>query len=103
MRAAREHGIIAALAEADVTCWADKGCRATGSTVRVPYGGRWERLSTGQRAVNRSHAKTRALAEHAVATLKSCRLRHQIRCSTSRITGLVQAVLCLHLANSGWG
>ncbi|NEB72653.1 transposase family protein, partial [Streptomyces fulvissimus] len=35
IRAAREHGIIDALAEADVPCWADKAYRGTGGTVRI--------------------------------------------------------------------
>ncbi|MGW5974863.1 IS5 family transposase [Streptomyces sp. NPDC055186] len=100
VRAAREHGIIGALADADVKCWADKGYRGAGGTVRVPCWGRWEALSTGQKAVNRSHAKIRALVEQAVATLKSWRLLRRLRCSTTRITSLVQAVLCLHLASS---
>ncbi|ALO91256.1 Mobile element protein [Streptomyces hygroscopicus subsp. limoneus] len=98
-RAAREHGIIDTLAEADVNCRADKGYQA-GGTVRVPYRGRWETLSAGQQAVNRSHAKIRALVEQAVATLKSWRLLRKLRCSTTRITVLVQAVLCLHRASS---
>ncbi|MGW5211676.1 IS5 family transposase [Streptomyces sp. NPDC004051] len=100
VRAAREHGIIGALADADVKCWADKGYRGAGGTVRVPCWGRWETLSTGQKAINRSHAKIRALVEQAVATLKSWRLLRRLRCSTTRITSLVQAVLCLHLASS---
>ncbi|WP_435137613.1 IS5 family transposase [Actinacidiphila sp. bgisy144] len=100
VRAAREHGIIAALAKAGVACWADKGYRGAAGTVRVPYWGRWEKLSAGQKAVNRSHAKIRALVERAVATLKSWRLLRKIRCSTNRVTGLVQAVLCLYLASS---
>lgn len=62
-RAAREHGIIAALTDAGITCWADKGYRGAGGTVRFPYWGRWENLSTGQKAVNRSQAKIRALVE----------------------------------------
>ncbi|WP_324604967.1 transposase family protein, partial [Streptomyces violaceoruber] len=66
----------------------------------VPYRGRWETLSAGQQAVNRSHAKIRALVEQAVATLKSWRLLRRLRCSTTRITVLVQAVLCLHQASS---
>jgi hypothetical protein len=101
VRAAREHGIIAALTDAGITCWADKGYRGAGGTVRVPYWGRWENLSTGQKAVNRSQAKIRALVEQAVATLKSWRLLRKLRCSTTRITSLVQAVLTLHLASSG--
>ncbi|MGW1616704.1 transposase family protein, partial [Streptomyces sp. NPDC002285] len=97
---AREHGVIDALAQAGINCWADKGYQGAGGTVRLPYRGRWDRLSAGQQAVNRSHAKVRALVEQAIATLKSWRLLHKLRCSTSRITSLVQAVLTLHLASS---
>jgi hypothetical protein len=100
IRAAREHGIADALTEAGITCWADKGYRGIGGTVRVPCWGRWETLSAGQKAVNRSHAKIRALIERAVATLKSWRLLRKLRCSTTRITSLVQAVLTLHLTSS---
>ncbi|CAM5259365.1 hypothetical protein STENM327S_04022 [Streptomyces tendae] len=77
-----------------------EGYQGAGGTVRVPYRGRWETLSAGQQAVNRSHAKFRALVEQAVATLKSWRLLRRLRCSTTRITVLVQAVLCLHQASS---
>ncbi|MGW4822003.1 transposase family protein [Streptomyces sp. NPDC004227] len=100
VRAAREHGIVDALAQAGVPYWADKGYQGAGGTVRVPYRGRWEMLSTSQQAVNRSHAMIRALVEQAVATLKSWRLLRKLRCSTTRSTSLVQAVLCLHLASS---
>ncbi|GAA2248994.1 IS5/IS1182 family transposase [Streptomyces atrovirens] len=100
VRAAREHGIVDALAEAGISCWADKGYQGAGGTVRVPYRGRWETLSAGQQAVNRSHAKIRAIVEQAVAALKSWRLLHKLRCSTTRITSLVQAVLTLHLTSS---
>uniref|UniRef100_UPI0024A9BF38 transposase family protein n=1 Tax=Streptomyces sp. CC208A TaxID=3044573 RepID=UPI0024A9BF38 len=57
IRAAREHGIVDALTEADIPCWADKAYRGAGGTVRTPCWGRWEALSAGQQAVNRSHAK----------------------------------------------
>ena len=97
IKAARTHGIIDALEEAGVECWADKGYRGAGATVRIPYWGRWEKLSAGQQAVNRSHAKIRALVEQAMATLKTWRLLRKLRCSTTRITNLVQAVLTLHL------
>ncbi|NJQ05571.1 transposase family protein [Streptomyces lonarensis] len=100
IRAAREHGIVDALTEIGSACWADKGDRGAGGTVRTPYWGRWDTLSAGQQAVNRSHAKIRALVEQAVATLKSWRLLRKLRCSTTRITALVQAVLTLHLASS---
>jgi hypothetical protein len=100
IKAARTHDIIGALEEAGVECWADKGYRGAGGTVRVPYWGRWETLSAGQQAVNRSHAKIRALVEQAMATLKTWRLLRKLRCSTTRITNLVQAVLTLHLTCS---
>ncbi|MEL5957312.1 transposase family protein [Streptomyces sp. CLV115] len=95
VRAAREHGIIDALTRVGATCWADKGYRGTGGTVRTPYWGRWHALSAGQQAVNRSHAKIRALVEQAMATLKSWRLLRKLRCSTTRITDVVKAVLVL--------
>jgi hypothetical protein len=57
-------------------------------------------LSAGQQAVNRSHAKIRALVEQAVAILESWRLLRKPRCSTTRIMSLAQAVLCLHHASS---
>ncbi|TQE30046.1 hypothetical protein Sipo8835_23965 [Streptomyces ipomoeae] len=40
----------------------------------------------------------RTIGEQAMATLKSWRLLRKLRCSTTRITGLVQAVLALHIA-----
>ncbi|MFC9288869.1 transposase family protein [Streptomyces sp. NPDC057052] len=100
VRAAREHGVVVALAEAGIKCWAGKGYRGAGGTVRIPYRGRWETLSAGQQAANRSHAKIRALGEQAIATLKAWRLLCELRCSTTRITSLVQAVLTLHLTSS---
>lgn len=103
IRAARGNGIIDALTEAGINCWADKGYRGAGGTVRTPYWGRWETLSAGQQAVNRSHTKIRALVEQAVAAMKSWRLLRKLRCSTTRITSLVQAVLTLHLTSSGLG
>lgn len=100
VRAAREHGVVRTLTDTGITCWADKGYRGAGGTVRVPYWGRWETLSRGQKAVNRSHAKIRALIEQAVATLKSWRLLRKLRCSTTRVTSLVRAIVTLHLASS---
>jgi hypothetical protein len=76
---------------------------------RREQGTRWRRLTAGRQAltlcagrqaVNRSHAKSRALVEQAVATFKSWRLLRKLRCSTTHITNLVQAVLTLHLACS---
>ncbi|MEV2211329.1 IS5 family transposase [Streptomyces sp. NPDC050997] len=100
LKAARTHGIIDALADAGLACWADKGYQGAGGTVRVPFRGRWERLSTGQRAVNLSHARIRALGEQAMAALKQWRLLRKLRCSTTRITDTLKAVLVLHLATT---
>jgi hypothetical protein len=100
VRAARDHGIVDALTKAGIACWADKGYQGARGSVRVPDRGRWETLSAGQQAANRSHAKIHALVERAVATLKAWRILRKVRCSTTRITGLVQATLCLHLASS---
>lgn len=100
IKAARTHGILDALTEAGVACFADKGYRGAGGTMRLPYWGRWETLSAGQQAVNRAHAKIRALVEQAMATLKTWRLLRKLRCSTTRITQLIQAILTLHLTCS---
>ncbi|GAB2744482.1 hypothetical protein GCM10027072_45520 [Streptomyces bullii] len=54
----------------------------------MPGRGRWHSLSAGQQAVNRSHAKTRALGEQAMGTLKTWRVLRKARCGTSRDQGL---------------
>jgi hypothetical protein len=56
IKAARTHGIIDALADARVLCWADKGYQGASGSVRVSYRGRWDTLSAGQQAVNVSNA-----------------------------------------------
>lgn len=98
VRAAHEHGIVDAVAQASTNCWAYKGYQGAGGTVRLPYRGRWDSLSASQQA--RSHAKVRAQVEQAIAPLKSWRLLRKLSCSTTRITSLVHAVLALHLASS---
>ena len=103
LKAARTHRIIDALSVAGVRVWADKGYQGAGGTVTVPYRGRWRNLSEGKRAVNRSHAKIRAVGEQANAILKTWRLLRKLRCSPSRATALVQAVLSLHLVASQRG
>ena len=97
LTAARTHGIIAALTGAGIRVWADKGYQGAGGTVTVPYRGCWHNLGPGKQAVNRSHAKIRAVGEQANAALKTWRLLRKLRCSPSRTTALVQAILALHL------
>ncbi len=94
LTAARQHGIVEALAEAGLTCWADKAYQGAGGTVRVPFRGR--RLKQWKRRHHTTHAKIRCLGEQAMATLKSWRLPRKLRCSTNRITDVVKAVLVLH-------
>ncbi|MFF0430146.1 transposase family protein [Streptomyces sp. NPDC004520] len=96
LTAARQHGIIEALAEAGLKCWADKAHQGAGGTVRVPFRGR--RLKWWKRRRNSTHAKIRCLGERAMATLKGWRLLRKLRCSTNRITDVVKAVLVLHHA-----
>ncbi|MCX4654842.1 transposase family protein [Streptomyces microflavus] len=98
LTAARTHGIIDALAVAKLKCWADKAYQGAGHLVRVPFRGR--HLKQWQRRRNSTHAKIRCLGEQAMATLKGWRLLPQLRCSTNRITAIIQAVLVLHHASA---
>ncbi|MFF8717680.1 transposase family protein [Streptomyces sp. NPDC015184] len=94
LTAARQHGIIEALAAAGLKCWADKVYQGVGGPVRVPFRGR--RLKRWKRRHNTTHAKIRCIGEQAMATLKGWRLLRKLRCSTNRITDIVKAVLVLH-------
>lgn len=95
LTAARTHGVITALAEAQVLTFADKGYQGARGTVRTPFKGR--HLSENMRAVNRAHATLRAVGEQAVAALKTWRVLRKVRCSPTRISTLVAAILTLHL------
>ncbi len=97
IRAARAHGLLDVLDTTGVICWADKAYQGAGHAVRVPYRHRWDKLPAGQKAVSRAHAKIRALGEQAMAALGTWRLLRELRCSTTRITDLVKAVLTLEL------
>lgn len=94
---ARQHGIIEAPTEAGLRCWADKAYQGAGGSIRVPFRGR--RPKQWKRRHNTTHAKIRCLGEQAMATRKGWRLLRKVRCSTNRITDVVQAVLVLHLAS----
>ncbi|MFE7757224.1 transposase family protein [Streptomyces sp. NPDC057429] len=98
LTAARTHGIIDALAAAELKCGADKAYQGACHPVRIPFRGR--RLKWWQRRHNSMHAKIRCLGEQAMATLKGWRLLRKLRCSTNRITAIVQAVLVLHHASA---
>ncbi len=98
LTAARTHGIIDALSSNDVTVFADKAYQGAGGTIRTPFKRHRHRprLSRRQRAVNRSHARVRGIGERAVATLKTWKILNKLRCSPSRMTTIVQAILVLH-------
>ncbi len=96
LTAARTHGISAALATDAIKCWADKAYQGTGPAVPIPFRGKNQR--GWRRRHNRDHAKIRGLGEHAMATLKCWRLLRKLRCSTTRITATVRAVVPFELA-----
>ncbi|MFB7919401.1 transposase family protein [Streptomyces sp. NPDC056061] len=96
LTAARTHGIPDALAADNIKCWADKAYQGADAAIRVPNRGR--HLRGWRRRHNRDHAKIRSLGERAMAILKCWRLLRKIRCSTTRITALVRAVVALELA-----
>lgn len=96
LTAARHHGIIDALTDAQVMTFADKGYRGARGTVVVPFYGR--NLPEPMREVNRSHAKIRAIGERAIATLKTWKLLTKLHCCPRRATPLLAAILVLQLA-----
>jgi len=69
LTAARHHGIIDALTETGLKCWADKAYQCAGGPVRVPFRGR--RLKRWKRRHNTTHAKIRCVGERAIATLRT--------------------------------
>ena len=72
-----------------------RGTRAPALPSASPSAAAGTSSPAGKKAVNRAHAKIRALGEQAMATLKSWRLVRKLRSSTTRITDLVKAVLTL--------
>lgn len=104
MGAAREHGVIAALRDAQVKVIADSGYRGAGFAIPQrrrpadPETGERRRLSRNQKAVNSAHARQRGPGERANAQLKSWKILRKIRCCPHRATDLVKAVLVLILA-----
>ncbi|MBC9710959.1 IS5/IS1182 family transposase, partial [Streptomyces sp. TRM66268-LWL] len=98
LTAARAHGIIDALTDAGLRCWADKADQGASHLVRVPFRGR--RLKRWKRRHNTTHAKIRCIGEQAIAVLKSWRLLRNLRCCPDRITDIVKAALALHHAST---
>ena len=46
--------------------------------------------------MNKAHSRIRCRGERAVATLKTWKILTKLRCSPSRTTAMVQAILVLH-------
>ncbi|MDX3372693.1 transposase family protein [Streptomyces sp. ME02-6987-2C] len=97
LTAAPAHGIPAALTADHIKCRAAKAYQGAGPAVRVPFRGK--KLRDWRRRHNRDHAKIRSHGERAMATLKCWRLLRKLRCSTTRITAVVRAIVTLELAN----
>jgi hypothetical protein len=100
LTAARTHGIIDALTRSTVLTLADKGYQGAGGSVHTPFkrNHRRTRLSRREKAVNRQHAKIRAVGERAVAILKGWKILTKLRCCPHRATAIVQAILVLQTA-----
>src|SRR5690348_14400007 len=92
MRAAREHGIITALARAGMQVVADTGYRGAPAGFELPQRrrradpdtGQRRRLSRTQRKVNAAHAAQRGPDERANAMLKIWKILRKIRCCPYR-------------------
>ncbi len=95
LTAARAHGIVDALAEADLWVYADLAYQGAGPNITVPFRRRPRRLSRNQRAVNRNRAHNRAPGERAVATLKTWKLLTKLRCCPQRATPIIAAIRVL--------
>lgn len=103
MGAAREHGLITALAAAEIRVIADSAYRGAGAHVEVPQRRRARvddrderpRLSASQKAVNSAHARLRGPGERANAQLKSWKILRRIRGCPHHATLLINAVQVL--------
>ncbi|TDC89575.1 transposase family protein [Actinomadura sp. 7K507] len=97
LTAARAHGIIDALTSRAIACYADKAYVGAGGAIGTPYKRRKRRkLGKRKKLFNRHHARVRALGEQGAATLKRWHILRKARCSPSRLTAIVQAILTLH-------
>jgi hypothetical protein len=108
MGAAREHGIIDALAEAGVRAVADTAYQGAGPTVAVPQRrrrldpdtGRYRPVSAAQKQVNAAHARQRGPGERVNAQLKNWRILRKIRSCPNHATELVAAVQTLMITSA---
>jgi hypothetical protein len=98
LTAARVHGVIDVLIRRAIACYADRGYADAGGAIGTPYKRRKRRrLGKSKKLFNRHYAQVRAPGERGATTLKSWRILCKARCSSSRLTGIVQTILTLHL------
>ncbi|MGW6413004.1 transposase family protein [Streptomyces vinaceus] len=91
LASARAHGIVQACPTRQIPVLADRAYQGAGATFRTPYYHHREQ-PTHYQQFNRDHARLRAPGERAFALLKSWRLLRRARCSTRRISTIIQAV-----------
>ncbi|MFI0107840.1 transposase family protein [Streptomyces parvus] len=91
LTAARAHGIVQACLTRQILVLADRAYQGAGATFRTPYYHHRDQPEHYQQ-FNRDHARLRAPGERAFAQLKAWRLLRRARCSTRRISTIVQAV-----------
>jgi hypothetical protein len=76
---------------------ADEPTEFAGGTIRTPFKRHRyrQKLPQQQKAVNRAHARIRAIGERTNATLKDWRVLTKLRCCPRRATAIIQAILVL--------
>lgn len=88
--AARNWGIIRALATTGMIILADKAYQGAGKHIITPYKGKNKPF--GQKQANRSHARLRGPGERANAQLKTWRILRKLRCCPHRAGHLAKAI-----------
>jgi DDE superfamily endonuclease len=86
LTAARTHDLIETLTRHNVTTFADKAYQGAGGSIRTPFKRHRyrQKLSRRQKAVNRAHARIRAIGERANATLKDWKVLTKLRCCPAK-------------------
>lgn len=92
VRSARSHGLLDAVNTGGIRCRADKAYQGSVPAVRIPFRGRWNKLSAGKKGRQPRPPEDPRTRRTGHATLKSWRLLRKLRCGTNRITDLVKAV-----------
>jgi hypothetical protein len=93
LKAARNWGVIRALAACGLIILGDKGYVGAGPAILTPYKGKNKPES--QKQANRSHAKLRGPGERANAQLKSWKILAKLRCCPFRAGHLAKAISVL--------